>query len=42
MDEVSSTFLTLCKLQVYDLLLYFSHKQSDDAYFVAETSSCNL
>jgi len=27
---------------MYDLLLYFSHKQLDDSYFVDETCSCHL
>ena len=34
--------LTLYKLQVYDLLLYFSHKQPDDGCCVTETCSCHL
>jgi len=29
-------------IQVYDFVLYFSHKQPDDGYFVAETCSCHL
>jgi len=32
--------LTICKLQVYDFLLYFSHKEPDDDYCVADTCSC--
>jgi hypothetical protein len=31
--------VTSYKLQVYDFLFYFSHKQPDDGYFVAE--KCN-
>jgi len=27
---------------MYDLVLYFSHKQLDDGYFVAQTCSCHL
>jgi len=30
----------MCKLQVYDFLLYISHKQPDDGYCVADTCSC--
>jgi len=35
------TFVTICKLQVYNFLLYFSHKHPDGCY-VAETCSCHL
>jgi len=27
----------MCQLQVYDFLLYFSHKQPNDGYILAET-----
>jgi len=27
---------------VYDILLYFSHREPDDGYCVAETCSCHL
>jgi len=33
---------TIRKLQVYDTLLYFSHKQPNDGCFVAETCGCHL
>jgi hypothetical protein len=36
------SFLTICKIQVYHFLLYFSHKQPDDGCFVAKTCSCHL
>ena len=36
------SFLTLCKPQLCNYLLYFSHKQHDGGYCVAETCSCHL
>ena len=36
------SFLTICNLQVQNFLSYFSHKQPDDGYCVAETCSCHL
>jgi hypothetical protein len=41
-DIFHISFLTICKLQVHDFLLYFSHKQPADCYFVAETCRCLL
>lgn len=45
MANISSTdrsFLTICKLQVHNILFYFWYTQPDAGHFAAETCSCHL